>query len=69
MAYLGDPTNIEIIVDTININDGTDVGLSLYDAVRGMLIQPDGTKVHMYSATEASGPADSGDFSSGNYDK
>jgi hypothetical protein len=49
MACLGDPTNIEIIVDTININDGADVGLSLSTTPTDvMLIQTDGTKVLLY---------------------
>jgi hypothetical protein len=52
MACLGDPTNIEILVDTININDGVDVGLSLSTTpTEVMLIQPDGTKIHLYSST------------------
>jgi hypothetical protein len=51
MACLGDPTNIEILVDTVNMNDGVDVGLALANASTDLnLILPDGTtKVHMYT--------------------
>ena len=50
MACLGDPTNIEILVDTASLNDGTDVGLSLAEASTDLnLILPDGTRVHLYT--------------------
>jgi hypothetical protein len=59
LKCIGDPTdgssstlNIEILVDTININDGADVGLSLSSTPTDvMLIQPDGTKILMYQST------------------
>jgi len=52
MACLGDPSNIEILVDTININDGHDVGLELsVTPTDVMLIQPDGTKILLYHST------------------
>jgi len=49
MACLGDPTNIEILVDTASYHDGADVGLSLSNAATDLnLILPDGTKVLLY---------------------
>jgi hypothetical protein len=50
MACLGDPTNIEIVVDTASLNDGGDVGLSLANASTDLnLILPNGTKVHLFT--------------------
>jgi len=47
-ACIGDPTNFEILVDTISRNDGADVGLSLSEASTEVrLILVDGTKVHL----------------------
>jgi hypothetical protein len=50
LACLGDPTNIEILVDTASLNDGVDVGLALSNASTDLnLILPDGTKVHLHT--------------------
>ena len=50
MACLGDPTNIEILVDTASLNDGVDVGLALANASTDLnLILPDGSKVHLFT--------------------
>jgi len=50
MSCLGDPTNIEIIVDTASLNDGVDVGLQLSEASTDLnLILNDGNKVHLYT--------------------
>jgi hypothetical protein len=50
MNCLGDPTNIEMIVDTASLNDGLDVGLQLSEASTDLnLILPDGGKVHLYT--------------------
>jgi len=49
LACLGDPTNIEILVDTASLNDGADAGLSLSRATTDLkLILGDGTKVELY---------------------
>jgi hypothetical protein len=49
MGCLGDPTNIEILVDTAIYHDGADVGFALATTPSDMnLILPDGTKVPMY---------------------
>jgi hypothetical protein len=49
MSCLGDPTNIEILVDTASLNDGHDAGLELSEASTDVyLILPDGTRVFMY---------------------
>jgi hypothetical protein len=50
MACLGDPSNIEILVDTASLNDGVAAGLNLAEASTVLyLILPDSTKVHMYT--------------------
>jgi hypothetical protein len=49
MGCLGDPGNIEILVDTASYHDGADVGYTLANAKTDLnLIMPDGTKVPMY---------------------
>ena len=49
MDCLGDPSNIEILVDTANLNDGKAAGLSLAEASTDLyLLLPDGSRVHMY---------------------
>lgn len=53
MACLGDPAalNIEIIVDTVNFNDGHSVGLDVSATPTEVyLIQASGQKVHLYSS-------------------
>jgi hypothetical protein len=48
LGCLGDPTNIEILVDTASFNDGADAGLSLSNSSTELrLVEPDGTKVHL----------------------
>jgi hypothetical protein len=48
MACLGDPTNIEILVDTASLNDGADVGLDVSSASTELrLVQPDGKTIHL----------------------
>ena len=48
LGCLGDPTNIEIIVDTASLNDGADAGLSLSTASTELrLVEPDGSRVHL----------------------
>lgn len=50
LACLGDPTNIEILVDIASYNDGMDAGLSLSEATTDLyLILSGGTKVHLYT--------------------
>lgn len=50
MACLGDPTNIEILVDTASLNNGADAGLSLANASTDLnLILANGTKIHLYT--------------------
>jgi hypothetical protein len=50
MSCLGDASNIEILVDTASLNDGSDAGLSLANASTDLyLILADQTKVHMYT--------------------
>jgi hypothetical protein len=50
MNCLGDPTNIEIMVDLASLNDGAAAGLALADASTDLyLILEDGTKVHLYT--------------------
>jgi hypothetical protein len=50
MNCLGDPTNIEILVDIASLNDGVDVGLMLSEASTDLnLILTNGTKVHLYT--------------------
>jgi hypothetical protein len=49
MSCLGDPSNIEILVDTASLNDGKAVGLSLDEASTDLyLLLPDGSRVFMY---------------------
>jgi hypothetical protein len=49
MACLGDPTNIEILVDTASFLDGSAAGLALANASTDLnLILPDGSKIPMY---------------------
>jgi len=51
-ACIGDPSNFEILVDTANINDGADVGLTLANSSTDLdLVLQDGTKVHLYAGT------------------
>jgi hypothetical protein len=51
MACLGDPTNVEILVDTASFQDGADVGLMLANAGTDLnLLLPDGAVVPMYSS-------------------
>ena len=48
LSCLGDPTNIEILVDTASLNDGQDVGLDVSTASTELrLIEPDGTRIHL----------------------
>src|SRR5262249_25886621 len=48
MACLGDPTNIEIPVDTASFHDGADAGLSLSQATTELkLLLCDGSKAHL----------------------
>jgi hypothetical protein len=48
LGCLGDPTNIEILVDTASFRDGADAGLSLSNASTELwLILPDGSKVQL----------------------
>jgi hypothetical protein len=50
MACLGDPSNIEILVDTASLNDGADAGLALANASTDLyLIQADGTRVFLHA--------------------
>ncbi len=50
MKHLGHKSNIEILVDTASLHDGADAGLELSEASTDLnLIQPDGTKVHLYT--------------------
>jgi hypothetical protein len=45
---LGDPSNLEILVDTASYHDGVDVGLALSEASTDLnLLLPDGSKVHL----------------------
>ena len=49
LGCIGDPTNLEILVDTSSINDGADVGLSLANSSTDvMLILSNGSKVLLY---------------------
>jgi hypothetical protein len=49
MSCLGDRSNIEILVDTANLNDGKAAGLSLAEASTDLyLLLPDGSRVLMY---------------------
>jgi hypothetical protein len=49
MSCLGDPSNIEILVDTASLHDGKDVGLSLDEASTDLyLLLPDGKRVFLY---------------------
>jgi hypothetical protein len=49
MACLGDPSNIEILVDTSSLDDGAGAGLSLSNASTQLqLVQPDGTTIPLY---------------------
>ena len=48
-ACVGDETNFEILVDTANIDDGRDAGLSLAEASTTLrLILADGNKVDLW---------------------
>jgi len=48
MACIGDPTNSEILVDTMSYHDGISVGYNLQNAsTEVFLILPDGTKVQL----------------------
>jgi hypothetical protein len=50
LGCLGNPTNIEILVDTASLHDGADVGLTLANSSTDLnLILPDGTKVHLHT--------------------
>jgi len=50
MACLGDPSNVEIIVDTASLNDGADAGLSLSEATTDLnLITSGGETLHLYT--------------------
>ena len=50
MACLGDPSNIEILVDTASLDDGTDAGLSLSESTTDLyFLQADGTRVFLYA--------------------
>jgi hypothetical protein len=45
---LGDPSNIEILVDTASYHDGVDVGLALSEASTDLnLVLADGSRVHL----------------------
>jgi hypothetical protein len=49
MSCLGDRSNIEILVDTANLDDGKAAGLSLAEASTDLyLVLPDGKRVLMY---------------------
>jgi hypothetical protein len=49
LACLGDPTNVEILVDTASLNDGHDAGLELSNSSTDlMLILPDGSRIMLY---------------------
>jgi hypothetical protein len=49
LGCIGDPTNLEILVDTSSINDGADVGLALANSSTDiMLVLGDGSKVLLY---------------------
>ena len=49
MSCLGDRSNIEILVDTANLDDGKAAGLSLAEASTDLyLVLPDGSRVLMY---------------------
>jgi hypothetical protein len=49
MSCLGDPSNIEILVDTASLNDGKAAGLKLDEASTDLyLLLPDGSRVLMY---------------------
>jgi hypothetical protein len=49
LSCLGDPTNIEILVDTIVFHDGADIGRDLSGSPSDeYLVLPDGTRVLMY---------------------
>jgi hypothetical protein len=48
MSCLGDPSNIEILVDIASLNDGADAGLSLSNASTELrLVLGDGSTVHL----------------------
>jgi hypothetical protein len=50
MDCLGDPTNVEILVDTASFHDGADVALKLANASTDLnLIMPGGMRIHMYT--------------------
>jgi len=50
MACLGDPSNIEILVDTASIHDGAGAGLDLSEASTTLrLIEPDGKTINLVS--------------------
>lgn len=49
LGCVGDPTNLEILVDTSSINDGADVGLALANSSTDvMLLLSDASKVLLY---------------------
>jgi hypothetical protein len=49
LGCIGDPTNLEILVDTSSNGDGASVGLALANSSTDvMLILPDGSKVLLY---------------------
>ncbi len=49
MACLGDPSNVEILVDTASLDDGAGAGLSLSEASTDVyLLLPDGSRVFMH---------------------
>jgi len=50
LSCLGDPTNIEILVDTASLDDGVDVGLALANASTDLyLLLPDSSRVHLHT--------------------
>ncbi|HET6284510.1 MAG TPA: hypothetical protein VFH73_26375, partial [Polyangia bacterium] len=49
LKCLGDPTNIDILVDTASYHDGADVGYDVSNASTDlMLILPDGTRIPLF---------------------
>jgi hypothetical protein len=49
MACLGDPSNVEILVDTASLDDGAGAGLSLSNSSTQLqLVQPGGMTVPLY---------------------
>lgn len=51
LACLGDPTNIEVLVDVASFRDGVEAGLSLSEASTDLvLLDPQGARVPLYSS-------------------